>query len=346
MRWRSSGFTSLVLIIMAISSLVSMFLLWQIDGIINGVLYSYGLRFSGEWAVPYWTLALSIFGIGWFNIISAIGLQVYILVGERREARTKPRRDEVPKLEVPTVQKGITDETAAIEQARVLVQEIGGFTEQGEIREPVESQTLGQVRAETEAQKATGGNEPVEVPWKQDQETQPRADVESAKSLGEASASPEGLLEQKPGPEEGEKGALVLVGVPVAEEAGLTDAEELIYSVAEAYFHPSTKGRSFRTDFPGREFKQRELRNLYVEKKMSKEDYVEALIQAFPSRLEEDVSDKILDYLDIRLQRLSNTKDSLVIVEECRLDKEKWNVLWQKICKRYERELRQEALAA
>lgn len=38
------------------SSLFAAFLLYQINGIVHGTLYSYGLQFSNSWALTYWGL--------------------------------------------------------------------------------------------------------------------------------------------------------------------------------------------------------------------------------------------------------------------------------------------------
>lgn len=249
-----NGITSMVLVVMAISSLMSMFFLLQIDGIIHEDLYRYGLQFSNEWAVPYWTKATIIFAVGWSNIVSAIALQLHILISKRREAR---------------------------------------------ITRPYQHKVLDKISQ------------------KQTQEEQ------SMRSTGSIPPSARAV-----------------------EVIGLTDAEELIYDGADLYFHPDTQGRSFKTDFPDRKFKQSELTKLYREKRIDKDEYVERLIKAFPSRLEEDVSKKILEYLEDWLERMNNTEDSLAIVKECRQNSEKWNVLWKKICRRYEKELQQEALAA
>jgi hypothetical protein len=85
----STGTVSLVLVITAVSSLISMISLLRIDSIVHGLLYGYGLRFSYQWAVPYWTMTTLIFGMGWFNIIVAIAFEFYLLVYGRKEV-TKP----------------------------------------------------------------------------------------------------------------------------------------------------------------------------------------------------------------------------------------------------------------
>jgi uncharacterized Zn-finger protein len=57
-------------------------LLYQVDTLIHSTLYGYGLQFSPEWAVPYWTferLALGLMGgIAGVSILSAIYLVLSI----------------------------------------------------------------------------------------------------------------------------------------------------------------------------------------------------------------------------------------------------------------------------
>lgn len=72
-----SGFR-LVLIIMAAVSLLVMLMLTQIDNIIHGVLYDFGLRFSYQWAMPYWINSGLIIGLSWFNIAASFILIYYV----------------------------------------------------------------------------------------------------------------------------------------------------------------------------------------------------------------------------------------------------------------------------
>lgn len=116
MKSRAGGITSLVLILMAASSVILMLLLTRIDGIIHGDLYRYGLQFNPKWALPYWTLTASMFGIGWFNIIVALTLQFYLLATGRREARTASSQKEVLKSEMPTLPKPIREEKVEIRE--------------------------------------------------------------------------------------------------------------------------------------------------------------------------------------------------------------------------------------
>ena len=84
MRIHLENKVSLVLILMAGASLVSMLATLNIDHIINHDLYSYGLQFSSKWAVPYWTLVAVVFSMGWFIIVSAMAVEVHFLVVHRR----------------------------------------------------------------------------------------------------------------------------------------------------------------------------------------------------------------------------------------------------------------------
>ena len=67
----------LVLIVMAATSLLVMLMLTQIDNIIHGVLYDFGLRFSYQWAMPYWINSGLIIGLSWFNIVASCILIYY-----------------------------------------------------------------------------------------------------------------------------------------------------------------------------------------------------------------------------------------------------------------------------
>ncbi len=102
------GIVSLVLVLMAASSLVSMISILRIDSIVHGDLYDFGLEFSYRWAVPYWTMTTIVFGVGWFNIIASIAFQFYILLYGRKET-VEP---EIPKP-APTPPKEAAPETEA-----------------------------------------------------------------------------------------------------------------------------------------------------------------------------------------------------------------------------------------
>jgi hypothetical protein len=99
MRIHVENKVSLVLILMAGASLVSMLATLNIDHIINHDLYSYGLQFSTKWAVPYWTLVAVVFSMGWFIIVTAMAVELHFLLVHRRN-----RLRELEALGVPPEQ--------------------------------------------------------------------------------------------------------------------------------------------------------------------------------------------------------------------------------------------------
>ena len=66
-----------VLVVVAACSLVSVVALFQVDSIVHGSLYSYGLQFSDGWAVPYWNSIRVVFAMGWLTFGVAVAFQVY-----------------------------------------------------------------------------------------------------------------------------------------------------------------------------------------------------------------------------------------------------------------------------
>jgi len=103
MKSNVSNAASLILLLMAASSLLSMIGLTQIDRIVHRDLYRFSLQFSYEWAMPYWTMTAIVFGMGWFNIIVAIAFQLYILISRRREAEVSMIRAEATRFETPSI---------------------------------------------------------------------------------------------------------------------------------------------------------------------------------------------------------------------------------------------------
>jgi hypothetical protein len=96
MRIHVENKVSVVLILMAGASLVSMLATLSIDHIINHDLYSYGLQFSTKWAVPYWTLVTVVFSMGWFIIVTAMAVEVHFLLVHRRNRLREPEALGVP----------------------------------------------------------------------------------------------------------------------------------------------------------------------------------------------------------------------------------------------------------
>jgi hypothetical protein len=99
MRIHIENKVSLVLILMAGASLVSMLATLSIDHIVHHDLYNYGLQFSSKWAVPYWTMAAVVFSMGWLNIITAIAFEVHLVVN-RRHGPLEPEALRVPQEQV------------------------------------------------------------------------------------------------------------------------------------------------------------------------------------------------------------------------------------------------------
>ena len=75
---------SIVLILLAGASLVSMLATLNIDHIINHDLYNYGLQFSSQWAVPYWRMAAIVFSMGWFIILTSVAFEIHFVMQWRR----------------------------------------------------------------------------------------------------------------------------------------------------------------------------------------------------------------------------------------------------------------------
>jgi len=76
---------SWVVVLMAMTSLLSMVAMREIDRIVHNDLYRYGLQFSYTWATPYWTTTALVFAMGWFNIIAALSIQLYTVAFRRKE---------------------------------------------------------------------------------------------------------------------------------------------------------------------------------------------------------------------------------------------------------------------
>ncbi|MDH5483236.1 MAG: hypothetical protein OEY22_10250 [Candidatus Bathyarchaeota archaeon] len=57
----NSGFARVVLIVWLVSGAFVLFLMNELNGIVHGELYDYGLQFSFNWASPYWAFLNSIY---------------------------------------------------------------------------------------------------------------------------------------------------------------------------------------------------------------------------------------------------------------------------------------------
>jgi hypothetical protein len=66
--------------VIAACSLISLYAFTQIDAIVHQTLYSYGLQFSNDWAIPYWNIAGIAVAMGWLIVILAILFQTYLVI--------------------------------------------------------------------------------------------------------------------------------------------------------------------------------------------------------------------------------------------------------------------------
>ena len=80
----NSSTISVVLILMAIASLITMLSLNQISYIVHNDLYNFGLQFSYRWAMPYWVFSGVVFALCWGNIGLSIISTLYIFRKNRK----------------------------------------------------------------------------------------------------------------------------------------------------------------------------------------------------------------------------------------------------------------------
>jgi len=109
MRIQIKDKVSLILILMAAASLVSMLATVNIDHIVNHDLYSYGLQFSTKWADPYWRMSTVVFSMGWLIIATSIAFELYLVVHRLRghvepEAEAAFVHEELVPNETPTIE--------------------------------------------------------------------------------------------------------------------------------------------------------------------------------------------------------------------------------------------------
>ena len=71
---------------------VALVLIVQIDNLVNGTLYNYGLSFSDSWAQPYWLMlrVSMVLIVAAIFVISAVELP-YPLFEENKESEKKPQ---------------------------------------------------------------------------------------------------------------------------------------------------------------------------------------------------------------------------------------------------------------
>lgn len=209
MKSKFSGIPSLVLVLVAFSSLISMFAVTRIDSIVHGDLYRYNLRFSYEWAMPYWTMTTLVFVMGWFNIIIAITFQFYTLLHGRKKAE----REEVVELQPQEI---TPEETFEAETREAITPPIEVELETR--REGEEAETPVETSFEEEEQRLFEETTPEEY-----METTPS---EEAEEWREHEVEPWETVEPTSEPEEGFEEQQEPADVHFHEEPLYTDEEE------------------------------------------------------------------------------------------------------------------------
>ncbi len=81
-------FTKIVLLLWLVSSVFIIFALTRIDSIVHQELYNFGLRFSYEWANPYWTFTRTIYVCIALPGAASLGL---LLLDVRRKVTPKKK---------------------------------------------------------------------------------------------------------------------------------------------------------------------------------------------------------------------------------------------------------------
>ena len=97
-------------------SAVAITLMLQVDGLVHGLLYSYGLRFDYEWATPYWTyfrLSLALLcgaaGISFFSIL-------YVVLSSRSLSSQLPIK--VPSKPAPETQPAKAEKDSLVQEKK------------------------------------------------------------------------------------------------------------------------------------------------------------------------------------------------------------------------------------
>lgn len=94
----------LLIVIIAFSGII-MFMISQLDSIVHGQLYGYGLKFSLDWANPYWNFTRIMYiGLGATMLLSALILLLGFIKPKTKLSETILKQEQPsPKIQ-PTVQ--------------------------------------------------------------------------------------------------------------------------------------------------------------------------------------------------------------------------------------------------
>jgi len=198
-----SSAVSLVLVLSAASSLVSMISVLKIDSMVHGDLYRYGLQFSYQWAMPYWTLTTLVFGMGWFNIIIAIAFQFYVLIWGRKESWKADISKEVEPQLQPTKEEIIEAETKPAEKTEEHQQSGAQPYEEvlgePEIQTVVEATSQAEQTETTQVEEVEGQREQEAKPTEQSQvETETPTPTETQQETAEKSEENPQIADETP----------------------------------------------------------------------------------------------------------------------------------------------------
>jgi len=124
---------SWVVVAMAFSSLLSMLCLFQVDRLVESGLFGYGVGLSSGVYVSYSWLVRVAFGSCWFNIVAAIGVQVYSVTFRRKEVELLVRETEIEmrrrqveelrRIEEPPILPGLPEHEVLAKSEGVLERE-------------------------------------------------------------------------------------------------------------------------------------------------------------------------------------------------------------------------------
>jgi hypothetical protein len=127
MRIHMENKVSLILILMAAASLVSMLATLSIDHIVNHDLYDYGLQFTTNWAVPYWTMSAVVFSMGWLIIATSVAFELHLVVHRLRrppEAEAPFAHEELVQNEIPKIETKPSDKPEEEEMKGTAEEEV------------------------------------------------------------------------------------------------------------------------------------------------------------------------------------------------------------------------------
>lgn len=131
---------SVILLLMAATSLLIMLSLNQINYMVHGDLYNFGLQFSYRWAMPYWILSGIVFGLSWTNIAVSIVFTLYIQKRSRTRALASSPIPQTERTEA-MVLKADEKEQKKISEFLEAQKEEPLLKEETAIKEPIEEET-------------------------------------------------------------------------------------------------------------------------------------------------------------------------------------------------------------